>query len=63
MFERKRVIALTDRQQRVMVRGLTDARNGAIRAGKPTEDLDEVILMAIDAPTKREKRRADREAR
>ena len=51
MFERKRVIALTDRQQRVMVRGLTDARNGAIRAGKPTEDLDEVILMAIDAPT------------
>lgn len=63
MFERKRVIALTDRQQRVMVRGLTDARNGAIRAGKPTEDLDEVILMAIDAPTRREKRRADREAR
>lgn len=63
MFERKRVIALTDRQQRVMVRGLTDARNGAIRAGKPTEDLDEVILMAIDAPTKREKRRTDREAR
>ena len=63
MFEQKRIIALTDRQQRVMVRGLTDARNGAIRAGKPTEDLDEVILMTIDAPTKREKRRADREAR
>lgn len=63
MFEQKRIIAVTDRQQRVMVRGLTDARNGAIRAGKPTEDLDEVILMTIDAPTKREKRRADREAR
>ncbi len=63
MFEQKRIIAVTDRQQRVMVRGLTDARNGAIREGKPTEDLDEVILMTIDAPTKREKRRADREAR
>lgn len=63
MFERKRVIALTDRQQRVMVRWLSDARNGAIREGKPTEDLDEVILKAINAPTKREKRRADREAR
>ncbi len=63
MFEQRRIIAVTDRQQRVMVRGLTDARNGAIREGKPTEDLDEVILMTIDAPTKREKRRADREAR
>lgn len=63
MFEQKRIIAVTDRQQRVMVRGLTDARNDAIREGKPTEDLDEVILMTIDAPTKREKRRADREAR
>ena len=63
MFEQKRIIAVTDRQQRVMVRVLSDARNGAIRAGKPTEDLDEVILMTIDAPTKREKRRADRAAR
>ena len=63
MFEQKRIIAVTDRQQRVMVRVLSDARNGAIRAGKPTEDLDEVILLAVDAPTKREKRRANREAR
>ena len=63
MFEQKRIIAVTDRQQRVMVRGLTNARNDAIREGKPTEDLDEVILLAVDAPTKREKRRADREAR
>ena len=63
MFEQKRIIAVTDRQQRVMVRVLSDARNGAIRAGKPTEDLDGLILKVIDAPTKREKRRADREAR
>ena len=63
MFEQKRIIAVTDRQQRVMVRVLSDARNGAIREGKPTEDLDEVILLAVDAPTKREKRRVDREAR
>ena len=63
MFEQKRIIAVTDRQQRVMVRGLTNARNDAIREGKPTEDLDEVILLAVDAPTKREKRRANRETR
>ena len=63
MFERKRIIAVTDRQQRVMVRCLSDARNHALREGKPTEDLNEVILLAVDAPTKREKRRMDREAR
>ena len=63
MFEQKRVISMTDHQQRVMVRGLNEARNSAIQEGKPTEDLDEVLLMAINAPTKREKRRADRAAR
>lgn len=46
-----------------MVRGLTDFRNDALRDGKPTEDVDDLILKIIDAPTKREKRRADREAR
>ena len=30
---------------------------------KPTEDVDELILKVIDAPTKKEKRKADREAR
>ena len=63
MFEQKRVISMTDHQQRVMVRGLNEARNGAIQEGKPPEDLDEVLLMAINAPTKREKRRADRASR
>ena len=30
---------------------------------KPTEDINDLILKVIDAPTKKEKRRADREAR
>ena len=63
MRDEKRVVTLNDYEQRLMVRGLTDFRNDALRDGKPTEDLDEVILMAINAPTKREKRRAEREAR
>ena len=33
------------------------------RDGKPTEDVDDLILKVIDAPTKWEKRRSDREAR
>ena len=56
MRDEKRVVTLNDYEQRLMVRGLTDFRNDALRDGKP-------ILKIIDAPTKREKRRADREAR
>ena len=54
---------LNDYEQRLMVRGLTDFRNDALRDGKPTEDVDDLILKVIDAPTRREKRRSDREAR
>lgn len=59
----KKILSLDDFEQRLMVRGLTDFRNDALRDGKPTEDVDDLILKVIDAPTKREKRRADREAR
>ena len=63
MRDEKRVVTLNNYEQRLMVRGLTDFRNDAIRDGKPTEDLDGLILKVIDAPTKRQKRRADRETR
>nr|WP_325299451.1 hypothetical protein [uncultured Dysosmobacter sp.] len=63
MRDEKRVVTLNGFEQRLMVAGLTDFRNDAIRDGKPTEDLDGLILKVIDAPTKRQKRRADREAR
>lgn len=63
MADEKRVVMLDDFEQRLMVNGLTDFRNDALRDGKPTEDLDNLLLKVIDAPTKKEKRRADREAR
>ena len=63
MFEQKRVISVTDHERGVMVRVLNDARNGALRNGKPTEDLNNLLIKTIDAPTKREKRRTDRAAR
>lgn len=59
----EKILSLDDFEQRLMVRGLTDFRNDALRDGKPTEDVDDLILKVIEAPTKREKRRADREAR
>ena len=63
MAEEKKVVTLDDFEQRLMVSGLMDFRNDLLRDEKPTEDNNDLILKAIDAPTKKEKRRADREAR
>lgn len=63
MADDKRVVTITDFQQRLLVRGMNDFRNDLIQEGKPTEDVDEVLLMVIDAPTQKEKKRLDREAR
>ena len=63
MAEEKKVVTLDDFEQRLMVSGLMDFRNDHLRDEKPTEDINDLILKAIDAPTKKEKRRADREAR
>ena len=63
MAEEKKVVTLDDFEQRLMVSGLMDFRNDLLRDEKPTEDINDLILKAIDAPTKKGKRRADREAR
>lgn len=59
----KVVVTLDDFEQRLMVNGLSDFRNDLIREDKPTEDVDDLILKVIDAPTQKEKRKADRETR
>lgn len=63
MTEEKRIITLDDFEQRLMVNGLNDFRNDLLKADKPTEDVDELLLKVIDAPTKKERRRLWREAR
>lgn len=63
MAEEKKVVTLDDFEQRLMVSGLMDFRNDLLRDEKPTEDINDLILKIIDAPTKKEKRRAAREAR
>lgn len=63
MAEEKKAVTLDDFEQRLMVSGLMDFRNDLLRDEKPTEDINDLILKAIDAPTKKEKRRTDREAR
>ena len=63
MAEEKKVVTLDDFEQRLMVSSLMDFRNDLLRDEKPIEDINNLILKAIDAPTQKEKRRADREAR
>lgn len=63
MAEEKKVVTLDDFEQRLMVSGLMDFRNDLLLDEKPTEDINDLILKVIDAPTKKEKRRADHEAR
>lgn len=63
MADEKKVITLDDFEQRLMVSGLMDFRNNLLKEEKPTEDINDLILKVIDAPTKKEKRKADREER
>ena len=58
----KRVIEVSDYEHRVMMEALNDRRNDFIFENKPTEDVSDLLLKVIDAPTKRKKDR-DRDAR
>lgn len=63
MTEEKVVVTLDSFEPRLMVNGLADWRNDLIRDDKPTEDVDDLLLKVIDAPTKKEKKKVDRETR
>ena len=60
--EGKKVLILDDVEQGLMVNGLMDFRNHLLKQDKPTEDINQLILRVIDAPTKK-LWRADYEAR
>ena len=59
----KRVIALDDFQHNLLVNSMNEFRNELLAEDKPTEDVDRLLLKIIDAPTIRERRRANRDAR
>ena len=63
MAEEKRVISIDDFEHRLMVKCLNDFRNDLIQGDKPTEDIDELLLKVIKAPTKKEKRKLCHDAR
>ena len=57
------VITLDDFEHRLMIGGLNSFRNGLIQDDKPTDDIDDLILKVVDAPTLKERRRSLRETR
>ena len=63
MVEDKVIVTLDSFEQRLMVNGLADWRNDLIRDDKPTEDVDDLLLKVIDAPSKKDKKKVDREER
>ncbi len=63
MASTTKVIEIDDREQRILVKCLNDVRNKLIDQGVPTDDVNRLLLMTIDAPTKKQKRKADREGR
>ena len=55
-------MTLENFDQRLMVNSLVEFKNDLLRQGKPTEDVENLIMKVIDAPPVKEKRR-DRETR
>ena len=63
MFDRKKVLTFGQDEQEMMVRSLYDMRNSALERNIPTEEVEDLILKVIDAPTRKERRRLDRQTR
>ena len=63
MWEEKRVLTIDKYEQGILINALNDLRNDLIGDKRPTDAVDDVLLKAIDAPTKKEKLRKYNEAR
>lgn len=56
----KRVLTLDQYQHGVVINALNDMRNDLIEEKRPTDIVDEVLIKAIDAPSKKVKCKDDR---
>lgn len=61
--EEKYVLELTDWERRFLVGCLVEQRNNFLDKDRPIEDICDIIETVIEAPTKKEKKKAVREAR
>ena len=59
--EEKRVIEVDEYQQRLIIGSLNDKRNRLVELDRPTDFVDEVMLLTMDAPTRKQKKKEDKE--
>lgn len=57
MRTEKHVVTLDEFQHNLLINGMNEYRNDLLNAKQPTEDVDELLLKLMDAPTRREKKR------
>lgn len=50
---KNRCLTITDFEKGLLINALMQFRNNALTTGKPTEDINELILKVIDAPKKK----------
>lgn len=55
--DEKRILEMDHYEHGVVLNALNEYRNDVLAEGRTTDLIDEVLLKAIDAPTKKEKRR------
>ena len=60
-MDEKRVIEVDEYQHGLIINSLNDKRNELVEQGKDTEFVDDTLIEVMDAPTKKQKRREDRE--
>jgi len=53
MKEERRVLTLDPYEQGIVITALNDMRNEKLEKYEPTDVVDEVLLKAIDAPSKK----------
>lgn len=53
MSEEKYYLTLDDYERRVIINALNDQRTDRIQANHDTDDIDELIIKAVDAPKKK----------
>lgn len=56
-------LVISDAEQRMIVNGLYDLRAQLLLSGEPADDIEALMLRIMDAQSKAERRRSDREAR
>ena len=55
--DEKRILEMDHYEHGVVLNALNEYRNDVLAEGRTTDLIDEVLLKAIDAPTKKEKKR------